>query len=231
MLSHSLAEDLRSSLAQTAWTNLKEVFTAVHDASDLCPPLKTALSAVIPIMDLIDRVGDVNDKFVRIANNVKGFQGIFSQYASEQEISPAMRSRLDAVILELNSVKGAIDSKTERGRLKRTLEAAGDVDKVVIAFEKLNEVINRFQLNMGLHMEHGVESIAVSMALEKLGYVAAANIDAQSSEGCLDGTRVDLLANLQAWSRDPNSLRIFWLDGMAGTGKSAVAAFILPHAT
>ncbi|KAJ7824136.1 WD40-repeat-containing domain protein, partial [Mycena leptocephala] len=41
--------------------------------------------------------------------------------------------------------------------------------------------------------------------------------------GCLEGTRVDLLADLQAWSRDPNSPRIFWLDGMAGTGKSAVA--------
>ncbi|KAF7364754.1 hypothetical protein MVEN_00345300 [Mycena venus] len=218
-----LVEDLGSSPAQTAWTNLKEVLKAVRDASDLFLPLKTALSALIPIMDLIDRVGDINDEFVRIANNVKGFQGIFSQYTSEQEISPAMRSRLDAVILELNSIKGAIDSKMERGQARRMLEAAGDVDKVVIAFKRLSEVINRFQLNMGLCTEHGVENIAISMALEKLGYVATADIDAQSPEGCLDRTRVDLLADLRAWSHDPNSLRIFWLDGMAGTGKSAVA--------
>ncbi|KAJ7307847.1 hypothetical protein DFH08DRAFT_641019, partial [Mycena albidolilacea] len=40
---------------------------------------------------------------------------------------------------------------------------------------------------------------------------------------CLEGTRVNLLNELQAWSRDPNSQRIFWLDGMAGTGKSAIA--------
>ncbi|KAJ7455675.1 hypothetical protein B0H11DRAFT_1690366, partial [Mycena galericulata] len=40
---------------------------------------------------------------------------------------------------------------------------------------------------------------------------------------CLKGTRVDLLSDLRAWSRDTNSPRIFWLDGMAGTGKSAVA--------
>ncbi|KAJ7833331.1 hypothetical protein B0H14DRAFT_2178507, partial [Mycena olivaceomarginata] len=42
-------------------------------------------------------------------------------------------------------------------------------------------------------------------------------------EGCLEGTRVDLLADLRAWSRNPDSPRIFWLDGMAGTGKSAIA--------
>ncbi|KAJ7869474.1 hypothetical protein B0H14DRAFT_2346075 [Mycena olivaceomarginata] len=59
--------------------------------------------------------------------------------------------------------------------------------------------------------------------LEKLGYVAAAAINAQSPEGCLEGTRVDLLNGLRAWSRDPNSPHIFWLDGMAGTGKSAIA--------
>jgi hypothetical protein len=118
-----LVEELGSSAAQTAWTNLKEVFKAVRDASDLFLPLKIALSAVIPIMDLIDvphvefifdaqptdcewsqRVGDVNDEFVRVANNVKGFQGIFSQYASEQEISPAVRSRLDAVISSVVAV-------------------------------------------------------------------------------------------------------------------------------
>ncbi|KAJ7503976.1 hypothetical protein B0H11DRAFT_1710483, partial [Mycena galericulata] len=40
---------------------------------------------------------------------------------------------------------------------------------------------------------------------------------------CLEGTRVDLLNDLRAWSRDHNSPRIFWLDGMAGTGKSAIA--------
>ncbi|KAJ7938023.1 hypothetical protein B0H13DRAFT_1465109, partial [Mycena leptocephala] len=39
---------------------------------------------------------------------------------------------------------------------------------------------------------------------------------------CLEGTRVDLLNDLRAWSCDPNSPPIFWLNGMAGTGKSAV---------
>ncbi|KAJ6564870.1 peptidase C14 [Mycena vulgaris] len=218
-----LGEELRSSLAQTAWTNLKEVLKTVRDGSDLFPPLKAALVGVTVIMDSIDRVGDVNDEFVRIANNVRGFQGIFSQYGSEKDISPAMRSSLDAVTSELKLIEEAIGSKTKRGRARRALEAPGDVDKIVIAFKRLGNVIDRFQLDMGLRTEHGVESIAVSMAWEKLGYAAAADIDAQDPEGCLEGTRVDLLKKLRAWSQDPNSPRIFWLDGMAGTGKSAVA--------
>jgi hypothetical protein len=43
-------------------------------------------------------------------------------------------------------IEEAIVSKTERGRTRRTLEAPGDVDKVVIAFKSLGNVIDRFQV-------------------------------------------------------------------------------------
>ncbi|KAJ7301107.1 WD40-repeat-containing domain protein, partial [Mycena albidolilacea] len=70
-----------------------------------------------------------------------------------------------------------------------------------------------------------VNTVNISSAdpLEKLHYVPGADINAQSPQGCLEGTRVDLLADLRAWSRDPDAPRIFWLDGMAGTGKSAIS--------
>ena len=39
----------------------------------------------------------------------------------------------------------------------------------------------------------------------------------------MEGTRVSLLNELQQWSMDLTAPPIFWLDGMAGTGKSAIA--------
>ena len=39
----------------------------------------------------------------------------------------------------------------------------------------------------------------------------------------MKGTRVAILEDLLAWAINPNSPRIFWLDGMAGTGKSTIA--------
>ncbi|KAJ7676166.1 hypothetical protein B0H14DRAFT_3908718, partial [Mycena olivaceomarginata] len=272
----ALAEELRSSPDQTARTNLKEVFEAVRAASDLCPPFKTALSAVISTMDSIDLAAGSSRIFVR-------------SMGAEKDISPAMRNKLDAVTAfviaalfiaaspnlvsrKLKLLEEAmIGSKAERGRARRAPKALGDVDKVAIAFKRLGNVIHRFQptpnhymniygSNMGLHTSNhymniyggvggaggasergtggngglgqgptlninathcSVNNLSTDVS-EKLGYVSAADIDAQSPEGCLQGTRVDLLADLRAWSLEPNSPRIFWLDGMAGTGKSAV---------
>jgi hypothetical protein len=46
-----------------------------------------------------------------------------------------------------------------------------------------------------------------------------------ASEMCLAGTRKQLLSDLAAWfdDRDPARERVFWLNGLAGTGKTTVA--------
>ena len=40
---------------------------------------------------------------------------------------------------------------------------------------------------------------------------------------CLKGTRIEILAQIQEWGESENKEYIFWLSGMAGTGKSSIA--------
>jgi WD40 repeat protein len=42
-------------------------------------------------------------------------------------------------------------------------------------------------------------------------------------EGCLGGTRGDVLRQLDNWLEDTQGQRVFWLNGLAGTGKSTIA--------
>ena len=42
-------------------------------------------------------------------------------------------------------------------------------------------------------------------------------------QGCLRGTRVDVLLQLEYWVKDKQDHRVFWLNGLAGTGKSTIA--------
>ncbi|THZ92894.1 WD40 repeat-like protein [Aureobasidium pullulans] len=47
--------------------------------------------------------------------------------------------------------------------------------------------------------------------------------DERKNNQCLRGTRVDLLADIQDWSTSPHSKCIFWLNGIAGAGKSTIS--------
>lgn len=41
--------------------------------------------------------------------------------------------------------------------------------------------------------------------------------------GCMTGTRVDILANLDIWASDDDGSNVYWMAGMAGTGKSSIS--------
>ena len=42
-------------------------------------------------------------------------------------------------------------------------------------------------------------------------------------DGCLRGTRKDVLQEVEHWSMGEQEQQVFWLNGLAGTGKSTIA--------
>jgi len=54
-------------------------------------------------------------------------------------------------------------------------------------------------------------------------HTAGAGYRSGNRRGCLRGTRTDLLLQLERWLRDEQDHRVFWLNGLAGTGKSTIA--------
>ena len=58
--------------------------------------------------------------------------------------------------------------------------------------------------------------------LESLPHTSDAGYSSGNRQGCLRGTRVDLLLQLEHWVKDDQDHRVFWLNGLAGTGKSAI---------
>ncbi|KAF7543546.1 hypothetical protein G7Z17_g10647 [Cylindrodendrum hubeiense] len=63
-------------------------------------------------------------------------------------------------------------------------------------------------------------------ALDRLPAANGASFDSHAEEHnpkCLPDTRVELLKHVCCWIDDPDSKTIFWLNGMAGTGKSTIS--------
>src|ERR1700679_3443217 len=52
---------------------------------------------------------------------------------------------------------------------------------------------------------------------ENAGYLC------ENREGCLKGTRTEVLLQIEQWLVNEEDHRIFWLSGLAGTGKSTIA--------
>ena len=54
-------------------------------------------------------------------------------------------------------------------------------------------------------------------------YTANAGHRCGNRKGCLEGTRKDVLRDIERWFTRKQGQRVFWLNGLAGTGKSTIA--------
>lgn len=86
-------------------------------------------------------------------------------------------------------------------------------------------------LNSALILESGVKLDLAEQdrCLSKLPYAVGANFDSYERETepyCLRNTRVEILSQIMEWNADSCQKSIFWLNGMAGTGKSTIARTI-----
>jgi hypothetical protein len=72
-------------------------------------------------------------------------------------------------------------------------------------------------------------SIDEKLDVAKLPIATGASFDSYNEEHnarCLPNTRTELLDHITKWANDKDSKPIFWLSGMAGTGKSTIARTI-----
>ncbi|KAL5930294.1 hypothetical protein ACKVWC_000355 [Pyricularia oryzae] len=97
--------------------------------------------------------------------------------------------------------------------------------KAIEAEKQLVEVIDKLAQNVERAVPK-IENINRDIAFTKLPTAKGATFDDHANEhdpACHPDTRVDLLDDIYRWIENPNGKHIFWLRGMAGTGKSTIS--------
>ncbi|KEY71560.1 hypothetical protein S7711_09693 [Stachybotrys chartarum IBT 7711] len=98
--------------------------------------------------------------------------------------------------------------------------------------KNVQDIIHYTQI-LSLALQHDHLAITLNIdqvvVLDRLPIAKGASFDSHDEESnptCLENTRVELLDQILAWVHDPNTKSVFWLNGMAGTGKSTISRTI-----
>ncbi|KAF8535433.1 NACHT and WD40 domain protein [Trichophaea hybrida] len=160
---------------------------------------------------------------------------------------PALRD-LTMTISQCSSELTNLKTQLDPGKGRRVMKRLGlhalmwpfkteDINKCISSLERCKTTINLAlsadQSQLMVRVEGGVEQLQQDFAdlkqhedLSKLHCVDGAAFNSRLWEHesqCLPDTRVDLLQQIITWSKDPSGACIFWLNGIAGAGKSTIA--------
>ncbi|RSM00386.1 hypothetical protein CEP52_009131 [Fusarium oligoseptatum] len=134
---------------------------------------------------------------------------------------PFERSEVDGIIRGLEKSRDDISMALAIDSTALHIETHSNVQHVSSNIQHISSDVQ--------HLNSGVQHIGRILDMSKIPVAKSAAFDSYVNEHdprCLPNTRVELLETIARWAGDPNSDTIFWLNGMAGTGKSTISRTI-----
>ncbi|MCJ1464442.1 hypothetical protein MMC07_003055 [Pseudocyphellaria aurata] len=109
-------------------------------------------------------------------------------------------------------------------RYEQTFTLALQVDETGLILDIDQKIESVDKKTDDLHQK--TDSLHLKIDSAKLPVARGACFDSHMEEHnarCLENTRLELQRHVAEWAKDKNGKSIFWLNGMAGTGKSTIA--------
>ncbi|KAJ1307664.1 hypothetical protein OPQ81_001757 [Rhizoctonia solani] len=215
------------------WKCLADLARAISPAAELFGPINQVIGVFAECIDIFEmaRVGQkkYDDLQVRL-------ELLFEDLANHLGSGPptmteSMESICKLILKELHSIK----AKRDRTDWRRYLEARDEADEILDHYSKIASNLERLSLNANLSIWKIVDQHATAYRSDQMFFLvdrlpsslSARYNSAEASNlkrrACTPDTRVDVLTRILEWASSNDEGTVFWLNGMAGTGKTTIA--------
>ncbi|RYP64171.1 hypothetical protein DL770_009236 [Monosporascus sp. CRB-9-2] len=189
--------------------------------SQYCKAVKHAKGDIERIRAEVTTLKNVSIDVQQLLEDPKGAQLKASQrlrvaLSDSQSQLQGLEQRLDP------GTRRRVMSRVGARALKWPLESK-DVEKIVQDLFRCTQTIS---LSLQVDQTATLLDMNQNMVLDKIPVAEGATFDSHAEEHnptCHRDTRVELLREISRWARNPRAEAVFWLNGMAGTGKSTIS--------
>ncbi|KAF9024996.1 WD40 repeat-like protein [Hymenopellis radicata] len=216
----------------TALHGLHEALKVVKEASDVFLPLKSVVGGLLACVDAYQKTAANHEGMEKAIRSIDGLLAtLVAKRVEWQSASKNSHARIVKLEEDLNQIIDNINDLQKRGYLARLADNAADAGELVSAYQKIADVLRAFQFEISLDIERNVQDILNEVVIRDLrcsrdaSFRAAIKTDTLLRGPCTSGTRVKILDKIMSWARDntADSPPVFWLTGLAGTGKTTIA--------
>ncbi|QRV83591.1 Vegetative incompatibility protein HET-E-1 [Ceratobasidium sp. AG-Ba] len=212
---------------RSSWPGLGALKKALDEASSAFEPLKSAVSGLERCIHMLDTEAKTHKGYSSIKSTLDVLLQDLSTFVGGTA-PPVMTPATTALSQGLEREVERVDEEQNKRKLSKLAKANEDLDQLMECYDRIRMLLDRLKLNANLSTWKIVDEHVAETRLKGLPYSPAAMYRSSVSENlgrsrCTENTRVAVLQKLHEWSRDIASEKIFWVNGMAGTGKTTIA--------
>ncbi|CAE6476029.1 unnamed protein product, partial [Rhizoctonia solani] len=193
----------------TAWNGLRGALRLLKDSSNVFPQLSSAVESLLSCLDGLEVIVQNRRDFEDLATELTTLTYDAGHRAIERQVME-IREKLDQ----------------ERGGGIRG--ATIDDEVLVRHYRQIQSHFRQLQIDASMSIWSIANEHLVNTRLEGLNPAKKATYDSSlstevSRRACTEGTRIRVLDGLDNWL-DSSMKSIYWMNGMAGTGKTTIAS-------
>ncbi|CAE6437219.1 unnamed protein product, partial [Rhizoctonia solani] len=199
------------------WSQLATSLRALETGVELFPPLRSAVGAFIGCLDIVElksrqqKAAQNRADQEKLVNELQLMTDMLKKYAGELEQEPSNGSAANIAQCIQRQVVD-IKQKHDYGTGRRLLDATHDQEDVIRCYRQVERLFRQLQWTL----------------LQRIAPVDDARYNSSYSDtirrrACTAQTREAIHQELQKWTTNPETEMIYWMNGMAGTGKTTIA--------
>ncbi|KAG9078454.1 hypothetical protein FS749_009514, partial [Ceratobasidium sp. UAMH 11750] len=214
-------------VGSTTRTGFKTLLEVLNRSSGAFGPLKEAVGGLSGCIDIVEQEAKTREDYKKLRGELEVLFNDLSGYLGGSA-PPTMTPVIESISGSIKQEVNIILQKERRNRLERTAKAMQDEDEVLKCYRRIQMLLGRLTVNANMSMWETIDEQATELRLGRLPNAPTAMYRSTESDnlrrvGCTPNTRVDVLEQLRTWAANPTSEKVYWLNGMAGTGKSTIA--------
>ncbi|KAB5593504.1 Vegetative incompatibility protein HET-E-1 [Ceratobasidium theobromae] len=208
------------------WAQLETTLKTLYSSSDALPPLKSSIGGLVTFFDTFEEAARNRDDYDELAREFQTQAELLNQCLKDARFL-RMSGSIANITRGIDREIAVISERQDRTMTRRLLGADGDKDELVQRYRRIEQLIRQLQADFNLSTMNISEERRFAL-LETLSPSKLAIYDSKLSveigrRTCTEGTRSAVLSELGDWSENLNATNIFWMSGIAGTGKTTIA--------
>ncbi|KAF8741638.1 WD domain, G-beta repeat, partial [Rhizoctonia solani] len=213
--------------APSAIRALTSTLKTLHSAAQVFPPLHAAIGGLLASVEHMELSSKNRSEMEALATRLSLLVEWLQQHKQEAK-STEVSGFLERIATSMEKQLAAIRSKQNDRTARYLRNAEQDEEEILQAYRHIADILEKIKTEASLNTWDAVEAQRTDSRLAGLSPVDSAIYNSLLSydvnrRACTPNTRSKILLELDQWSVDRNKPNVYWMNGMAGTGKTTIA--------
>ncbi|KAG6844397.1 hypothetical protein H0H87_007209 [Tephrocybe sp. NHM501043] len=210
---------------EVAKSVLDTTLNLLLQSSDAFGPLKSAIGGLVGVINLFKSAAANREDHSQLESELGDMVATLKQYGQLNPKEPG--GSVARILLRIHEELTEVKKIQSHGRIRQFIEATKDKDDIIKRYRTIQTLIQQLQTDILFQSLDHTKKVDQRTLLAILFPVHDACYNSSYSEtirrhGCTAKTCEGTLADLKDWVNNPDSSKVCWLNGMAGTGKTTI---------